>query len=86
MLRRKSRTSPRQRDPHPDVIRNAMLNPRLREPLVVQLAARRPNTAAILEELTGGLQDPSGDSNVEGGPDFATADAIHPMKGRMSSR
>ena len=33
-------------------------------------------TAAILEELTGALQDPSGDSNVSGGADFATASAV----------
>jgi hypothetical protein len=37
------------RDPHPDVIRNAMLNPRLKEALVVRLAARRPISAELLD-------------------------------------
>ncbi len=36
-------------DTHPDVIKNALLNPRVSDPLVVRLASRRPTTAEILE-------------------------------------
>lgn len=37
------------RDTHPDVIRNALLNPRVNEELCVRLASRRPTTSAILD-------------------------------------
>lgn len=37
------------RDTHPDVIRNALLNPRMSEELTVRLASRRPTTSAILD-------------------------------------
>lgn len=36
-------------DPHPDVIKNAMLNPRVTESLAVRVAARRPVPSPILE-------------------------------------
>lgn len=36
---------------HPDVIRNALLNPRLTEPLVVNVAARRPTRPEPLVEI-----------------------------------
>ncbi len=38
-------------DPHPDVIRRLLVNPRLTEELVVRLAARRPGSSAVLSEL-----------------------------------
>lgn len=38
-------------DPHPDVIRRLLVNPRLTEELVVRLAARRPASRAVLSEL-----------------------------------
>lgn len=38
-------------DPHPDVVRNALLNPTMSETLAVRLAARRPVAAAVLEVL-----------------------------------
>ena len=39
------------RDPHPDVIRRCMSNPRLVEDDVIRLAARRPGQADALEEI-----------------------------------
>jgi hypothetical protein len=39
------------RDPHPDVIRRCMTNPRLVEDDVVRLAARRPGNADALAEI-----------------------------------
>jgi hypothetical protein len=39
------------RDPHPDVIRRCMTNPRLVEDDVVRLAARRPGQPAALAEI-----------------------------------
>lgn len=39
------------RDTHPDVIRNALLNPRMSEELTVRLASRRPTTSAILDVI-----------------------------------
>lgn len=38
-------------DPHPDVIRNALLNPKLTEAHAVRVAARRPVPPAVLEEV-----------------------------------
>jgi hypothetical protein len=40
------------RDPHPDVIANALMNPRMSENLCVTLASRRPITAEILEVIS----------------------------------
>ena len=39
------------RDPHPDVIRNVLVNPRLTEDDVVRLAARRPAFSDVLTEI-----------------------------------
>lgn len=39
-------------DPHPDVIRNALLNPRMSEALAVRVAARRPVPGAVLEVVS----------------------------------
>jgi len=39
------------RDPHPDVIRNVLVNPRLTEDDVVRLAARRPAFPDVLGEI-----------------------------------
>lgn len=36
-------------DPHPEVIRNALLNPRMNESLALRVAARRPVPGSILE-------------------------------------
>lgn len=36
-------------DPHPDVIKNALMNPKLREEHVVRVAARRPVAPAVLD-------------------------------------
>lgn len=36
-------------DPHPDVIRNALMNPKLREEHAVRVAARRPVPPAVLD-------------------------------------
>lgn len=36
-------------DPHPDVIRNALMNPKLREEDAVRVAARRPVPSAVLD-------------------------------------
>jgi hypothetical protein len=36
------------RDPHPDVIEMLLMNPRLTEPDVVHLCARRPNAPEVL--------------------------------------
>jgi hypothetical protein len=36
-------------DPHPDVIQNALLNPKLTEALAVRVAARRPVPPAVLD-------------------------------------
>lgn len=38
-------------DPHPDVIRNALVNPRLLEAHVVRVAARRPVPPAVLDAV-----------------------------------
>ncbi|MBL0197262.1 MAG: hypothetical protein IPQ09_24150 [Myxococcales bacterium] len=38
-------------DPHPDVIRRLLANPRLTEELVVRLASRRPGLRAVLSEI-----------------------------------
>lgn len=38
-------------DPHPDVIRNALMNPKLTEAHAVRVAARRPVAPAVLEEV-----------------------------------
>jgi hypothetical protein len=38
-------------DPHPDVIRRLLANPRLTEELVVRLASRRPGSRAVLSEI-----------------------------------
>lgn len=38
-------------DPHPHVIRNALLNPKLTEAHAVRVAARRPVPPAVLEEV-----------------------------------
>jgi hypothetical protein len=38
-------------DPHPDVIKNALLNPKLTEAHAVRVAARRPVPPAVLEEV-----------------------------------
>lgn len=37
------------RDTHPDVIRNALSNPRMSDELAVRLASRRPTTSELLE-------------------------------------
>jgi len=39
------------RDPEPSVVRNLLQNPRITEDDVVRMVARRPNHAAILEEV-----------------------------------
>jgi len=39
------------RDPHPDVIRRVLVNPRLTEDLVVRLATRRPCPKGVLAEI-----------------------------------
>lgn len=39
------------RDPHPDVIALLLQNPRLTEPDVVRLCARRPNVAEVLRQV-----------------------------------
>lgn len=39
------------RDPHPDVIRRCLVNPRLVEDDVIRLGARRPNRPEILAEI-----------------------------------
>lgn len=39
------------RDTHPDVIRNALSNPRMSEELAVRLASRRPSTSQILDVI-----------------------------------